>query len=354
MPMHSEDEVLNRVRSLLVLKAATSKSRQFGPPSKHISNVAAKWKDLFNMYDRDGSGSLSFEDLKSLVRQSLHLSTKTCPDMELRLLFERIDTDGSKMIEFDEFYEFLRNRDGDTAVKQSAKAFSNVQRALRLALKRRRLRTEEQLRELFEENIDLNSEGCCSPYILITFMRDELKLTKHEATDRDLKQCFRQLDKNGNGSMEVDEFVDFALAAMRQKFDLGGSASAPTLPAIASEESGSKSKQAAARNSMVISEKTHAADNGAKGGKLSSGSQLPQSLAQSRRNRDTYLIIQGAERLSRIEQSLFNSGLDVRGHYFHQRTNRGLASTVGAPFLQDRSSSLKNFSSKDLKRVCYG
>lgn len=347
MPVRSEDEVLNRVRSLLLLKAATSKG-QIGSASRSQTNVAAKWKELFQQYNRDGSGALSFNDLRALVRHSLHLGEKSCPDAELRLLFTRIDADSSTKIEFDEFYEYLRSRSSSEAL-QSEKALHKIRRAVHVALRRQKIRTEAHLTKLFQ-TIEVESEAC-PPFEMILFLRSELGLTKHEASDRDIQRCFKGLDKNGNGSLEVGELFDFVKIAMNKVSDFGSSASAPVLPAIVTEET--QAKHAAAAVATASSELT-AATGGTKSpaaaqrqNMLLAGGELPRPGY----GRNAYLVMRGADTLSRIEHRLFDSGMDVRGHFFTRRARGDQASTAVGPPTRDR---LKALTSKDLRGACCG
>jgi len=328
-----EEQVIHRVRSLLNLRIVSAKDP--GGPAKRLtpgqgghsaaaldnSAKAARWKKLFLSYDKDKSGTITFKELRSLIRNCLHLSEGSCTDNDLKLVFARLDEDGSGAIEFDEFCTFVQAR------KQTAKEVpSSVGRALRLAMAREKVRSEVELRQLFEKS-DLDNDNNMSVYELSRFFREVLRLSQHEVSEFHIKKLFKMLDEDFTGSISQSEFllwiqknVDisrgtsgfvssrFGGSAMMSMSSAGGfghsftgtgrlpALSAPpgSAPTAGRPEIGQFPGAEASRPRSTPWGQAHVAPGG----------------------RRTYLSIPGAERLNHVEQRLFEAGFDVRGDFF--------------------------------------
>jgi len=63
---------------------------------------AEQLKQKFKNLDKDGDGTLTFEEMASLLRKGGKFT-----DNELRMLFEGADKDGSGTVDFDEFVNFI-------------------------------------------------------------------------------------------------------------------------------------------------------------------------------------------------------------------------------------------------------
>merc|ERR1740123_1023796 len=92
--LDTDEETINRVRMRL----------------RHSAQVVGgtDWRSFFISCDPDGSGCIDWDEFKELCRTRLHLTDK---DSHLRLLFERIDTDGSDELSIDELIEFVAEVD---------------------------------------------------------------------------------------------------------------------------------------------------------------------------------------------------------------------------------------------------
>jgi len=88
--LDTDEETINRVR----LRMRHSASVVSGP----------EWRKFFQDCDPDGSGLIDFDEFKELCRSKLHLTDK---DSHLRLLFEKIDQDGSDELSIDELIAFV-------------------------------------------------------------------------------------------------------------------------------------------------------------------------------------------------------------------------------------------------------
>jgi len=335
-----EEQVIHRVRSLLNLRIVSAKDPggstkklipgQGGHSAAAFDNSAkaARWKKLFLSYDKDKSGTITFKELRSLIRNCLHLSEGSCTDNDLKLVFARLDEDGSGAIEFDEFCTFVQAR------KQMAKEVpSSVGRALRLAMAREKVRSEVELRQLFEKS-DLDNDNNMSVYELSRFFREVLRLSQHEVSEFHIKKLFKMLDEDFTGSISQGEFLIW----IQKNVDL----SRGTVGFVSSRFGGS----ATMRDGMVSQAATMGGGFGhsySQTGRLPSLSGPPGSApalgrpatgqapaAEAGRprsspwgqarvkpgDRRTYLSIPGAERLNHVEQRLFEAGFDVRGDFF--------------------------------------
>ena len=69
---------------------------------------AAEWVQLFNEVDEDRSGTITFDELKRVVRKKLRLPRGSLSELELRSLWCALDSDDSCALKLDEFVPFLR------------------------------------------------------------------------------------------------------------------------------------------------------------------------------------------------------------------------------------------------------
>jgi len=333
-----EEQVIHRVRSLLNLRIVSAKDPgggsakrpppgQGGPSTAALDNSAkaARWKKLFLSYDKDKSGTITFKELRSLIRNCLHLSEASCTDNDLKLCFARLDEDGSGAIEFDEFCTFVQAR------KQTAKEVpSSVGRALRLAMAREKVRSEAELRQLFDK-ADMDNDNNMSVYELSRFFRDVLRLSQHEVSEFHIKKLFKMLDADFTGSISQDEFLKWIhknvdvskgnMGFMSSRF--GGSAMVSQATMIHGAGGFGNSFSATGRLPSLPGPPGSAPTLGrpATGEASADEAGRPRSTPWGKAHvapggRRTYLSIPGAERLNHVEERLFQAGFDVRGDFF--------------------------------------
>ena len=65
------------------------------------------WRALFQKKDKDGGGSLDFEEFSAIVRGDCDIRVTAVSAPDLRRLFSAIDTDDSGQIEESEFCEYI-------------------------------------------------------------------------------------------------------------------------------------------------------------------------------------------------------------------------------------------------------
>lgn len=73
------------------------------PSVELTAEQLAEMSAIFELYDKDGSGTLTFEELKDEL-QSKYLSGE-----DLNKMFEEVDVNNDKMIQFDEFCALMRS-----------------------------------------------------------------------------------------------------------------------------------------------------------------------------------------------------------------------------------------------------
>lgn len=136
-------------------------------------------QDIFSLLDRNGSGSLDIEELGSGLR-GLGLNPT---EAEIRALMKEADKDGSGELNFDEFVRLYKKCFAITVV------------------------TEEEVRTQFKR-LDKNDDGTINAQELreLLITGDE-PLTKAEAN-----ALIAEFDKNGDGVLDLEEFVNGLLA----------------------------------------------------------------------------------------------------------------------------------------------
>lgn len=327
-----EENVIHRVRTLLNLRITSARDASASPGpqagSKHgldgIADRTSKWKKLFLSYDKDKSGTITFPELRSMLRLSLRVSESSCPDVDLKVIFSKLDEDDSGAIEFDEFCAFVNTRKA-----QSQEMPASLNRALRLAMSRNKVASSADLRGLFV-NYDLDKDNFISQFEMSRFFREVLQLSSHEVSEFHIKKLFKSLDVDCTDSISYTEFEKWILLNVDlSKGRLGyvGARFGGTGPAAtqATSQLPSVGAPGASRSGGLRPSSCPA-------GKISGP---PQCSLGGRR---TYLSIPGAERLNLVEERLFKAGFDVRGDFFKVRdaeasplmraTLRGTGSTL--------------------------
>lgn len=314
----SEEMVVHRVKTVLntfvhseASLPAVGRQRIELPGSEGVDQDT-KWKRLFDHYDDDHGGALSFKEFRKLIRGALHINEKKLPDKDLRLLFHRIDYDGSGEIEYGEFARYVK-----LGTKELQELPKTLGRALRLALARLKLRTEADLREMFE-SWDFDASGGITLHQLRRMIREVLRLNKYEFSDYFIKRLFTNIDVNSTGEIEFREFAKF----INEHVNLGGIsglAGPGTTNTIAPNDAVSKISSVRAPTSpgSIGFEPTVAAAGEKQKGfaPIRPAGRQPAPYTGDQRPRG-YLNLPGAERLNKVEGRLFSAGFDIRGEFF--------------------------------------
>jgi len=149
-----------------------------------ITNLEnAEFKEAFDYFDKDGSGSISSDELLQVMRA---MGQNPTEDELLNLVME-VDIDGNGTIDFPEFLDMMKKK--ATEVDEEA-----------------------DLREAFKL-FDRNRDGFIDTRELkkVTGMLGTM-LTKEE-----LEEFMKEADVDGNGKLDYDEFTKMLLSTPEDK-----------------------------------------------------------------------------------------------------------------------------------------
>jgi len=138
----------------------------------------AEFKEAFDYFDKDGSGSISSDELLQVMRA---MGQNPTEDELLNLVME-VDIDGNGTIDFPEFLDMMKKK--ATEVDEEA-----------------------DLREAFKL-FDRNRDG----YIDRKELKKVTSMLGTMLTSEELDEFMRDADVDGNGKLDYDEFVKMLLS----------------------------------------------------------------------------------------------------------------------------------------------
>ncbi|CAE7605612.1 LPEAT1 [Symbiodinium microadriaticum] len=144
----------------------------------------------------------------NVLREKLRIPDTTLPDHEIQVVFCEIDIDKTGAISGPEFSRFVSR--GPLNPEEEAKLFAvrvkRVHRNLRLGF--RNYRTDDAaVRKLFDR-IDRGGDGRISMHELMGFVREDLKLSRWDVFESEMKAFYKSMDDNGDG-LDANELVKF-------------------------------------------------------------------------------------------------------------------------------------------------
>lgn len=141
-----------------------------GKRSKLSKEQEAEYREAFNMFDKDGNGNISAEELRQVLKEM----GAEPSDSELKIMMQQVDTDGNGEIEFEEFCEMM------------AMIPHDKDRDLRVAF----------------ETFDKDGNGFID--------KDELKLVMNQMgeslSSTQIEAMMKEADINGDGLIDFKEF----------------------------------------------------------------------------------------------------------------------------------------------------
>lgn len=143
---------------------------------KNLEN--AEFKEAFDYFDKDGSGSISSDELLQVMRA---MGQNPTEDELLNLVME-VDIDGNGTIDFPEFLEMMKKK--ATEVDEEA-----------------------DLREAFKL-FDRNRDG----FIDMKELKKVTSMLGTMLTKEELEEFMSEADVDGNGKLDYDEFVKMLLS----------------------------------------------------------------------------------------------------------------------------------------------
>ncbi|KAF5454675.1 hypothetical protein F2P56_024322 [Juglans regia] len=139
----------------------------------------AEFQEAFCLFDKDGDGSITIEELANAIRSLDQNPTQE----ELQTMINEVDVDGNGTIEFGEFLNLM-------------------------ARKMKENEAEEELKEAFKV-FDQDQDGYISPNEL----RHVMINLEERLTDEEVDQMIRDADLDGDGLINYEEFVRMMLAS---------------------------------------------------------------------------------------------------------------------------------------------
>merc|ERR1712198_229406 len=139
---------------------------------------AAEFKEAFDEFDTDGSGTISPEELLGVMRA---MGQNPTEDELLNLVLE-VDIDGNGTIEFGEFLNMMKQKAGEVD-------------------------EEADLREAFKI-FDRDKDG----YISMKELKKVANMLGTMLTKEELEEFMAEADADGNGKLDYDEFVKMMLS----------------------------------------------------------------------------------------------------------------------------------------------
>ncbi|CAK8986764.1 unnamed protein product [Durusdinium trenchii] len=204
MAMEAASHTACRARRILV----GAKSRQ-----------KESWDELFQAADKDRSRMLDLKELKIVIREKLHIPESALTDFEIQSIHGEIDLDQSGVIDWSEFLTFVAR--GPKRPEDEAKLFAlrtkRVHRNLRMAFNK--FQTDQAAVQKLFEKIDRGSDGKISIHELLSFVRSDLKLSKWDVFESEMKSFYRTMDTDGDGVV-VEELLQF-IHKTRSSFQKG-------------------------------------------------------------------------------------------------------------------------------------
>merc|ERR1712106_216064 len=137
----------------------------------------AEFKEAFDEFDTDGSGTISPEELLGVLRA---MGQNPTEDELLNLVME-VDTDGNGTIEFEEFLSMMKKKAGETD-------------------------EESDLREAFKI-FDRDKDG----FISMKELKKVGSMLGTMLSKEELDEFMAEADADGNGKLDYDEFVKMLL-----------------------------------------------------------------------------------------------------------------------------------------------
>jgi len=130
-------------------------------------------REAFNMFDQNGDGSISTEELKEVMSNL----GQVVSDEEIKDMLEDVDTDAEGSLDFDAFKKIMSQKLGATDINN-------------------------EIQEAFQF-FDQDGDG--------TITAEELRLCMkklgEELTEEEIEEMLKEADSDGNGEIEYAEFV---------------------------------------------------------------------------------------------------------------------------------------------------
>ncbi|BFZ19131.1 hypothetical protein BsWGS_22170 [Bradybaena similaris] len=149
-----------------------------GALDKYSDTQIRELREAFRLFDKDGDGSISTEELGTVMR---NLGQFPSVD-ELNQMLQEIDIDGDGTFSFEEFVQVMANVGGLSETSQESE--------------------EEELRQAFRV---FDKSGC--GYITPSDLRAVLQCMGQELTEEEIDEMIAEVDIDGDGRIDFEEFI---------------------------------------------------------------------------------------------------------------------------------------------------
>ena len=133
----------------------------------------SEFKEAFNLYDKDGDGTITIFELGSIMRSLGH----TPSDSELQDLIDEIDNDKNGSIDFSEFVTMMSKKSNH-------------------------VNSESELIEAFKV-FDKDGNG----FITSQELRHVMTNLGEKITEKEADEMIKEADLDGDGRIDYEEFV---------------------------------------------------------------------------------------------------------------------------------------------------
>ena len=154
-------------------KQITTYTKKLDVPESKLK----EYKEAFEMFDKDGSGTISVSEIRKILRNFGNQVTES----EVKDMIKDIDADGSGELDFEEFVTLMEKKiviegeDDDDAILKAFKSF------------------------------DKDQNG----YITNSEFRYILTQLGEKFTDQEVDTLFKECDLDDDGKLEYAEFIEF-------------------------------------------------------------------------------------------------------------------------------------------------
>ncbi|CAC5372057.1 CALM [Mytilus coruscus] len=141
--------------------------------SERSAKVVSDFKEVFELFDKDGDGTITTKELDTVMRSLGQNPTEN----EVKEMVQKVDKDGNGTIEFPEFLQMA------TDMMKSVDLADEVRDAFRL--------------------FDNNGDG----YITAPELKTILSNNGEKISDEELDAMVKDADVDGDGKINYEEFV---------------------------------------------------------------------------------------------------------------------------------------------------
>jgi Ca2+-binding EF-hand superfamily protein len=156
------------------------------------------WRDIFNAFDDDNSGSLDYRQFTQVIRKGGGLSQDKLPDKDLRNVFEQVDLAASGVVSYEEFDIFVSSE--------------NPYFEVHMESLKQRLRASAPAMEDFVTIFvyyDEDKTGMLDLRELRALVRREARVTPEQLSDMDIEKLFCVMDTGRDGQISIEDFLNF-------------------------------------------------------------------------------------------------------------------------------------------------